>query len=304
MPTEMPGRFYTSYDVYRDYNSDELLNDIYPGPVDGVYTPQPMDGRITPQFEDMSPANGRVSSGRPKSRLRSAGRPPSRLDVGVQDFYDTPPIHTEKRPKPVISETQYNYAIPDESVRPTSPVQRLLERWHTQPNMSLQGPQPGSQMDTITRQYYHRMWSSRGQPSNSDLHLNRYGRAGGVWRHVRACVANTGTQMAFIDGTVKEEDNVFFPPWQTPSASKPRRALFTAYSSQPNQITAKFVPQTQKYLPPKSAKYRNKFHTHAKEGLKYWYQEPKPIDYSAKYSFGAGSRWMGIPGESLHPLPV
>ena len=31
--------------------------------------------------------------------------------------------------------------------------------------------------------------------------LNRYGRAGGQWRHIRACVAMTGTQIAFIDGT-------------------------------------------------------------------------------------------------------
>ena len=30
--------------------------------------------------------------------------------------------------------------------------------------------------------------------------LYRYGRAGGVWRHVRSCVANTGNQIAFIDG--------------------------------------------------------------------------------------------------------
>lgn len=79
-------------------------------------------------------------------------------------------------------------------------------------------------------------------------------------------------------GTVKEEDNVFFPPWKPTPPSLQRRASFTAYSSQPNQITANFVPSTQKVLPPKSSKYRNKYHNHAKEGFKYWYQEPKPID--------------------------
>ncbi|XP_060564852.1 uncharacterized protein LOC132724059 isoform X4 [Ruditapes philippinarum] len=289
----------------KSYNSDDILDEIYPGPIEGVYTPQPMDARITPQYDDDSPIVGRISSARPKSRLRTSGRPQSRLDVGVQDFYNTPPIHTEKKSRPQISETQYNYAIPDESIRPTSPVQRLLNRWHTQPNMSMQGPPPGSQMDPITRQYYHRVWSSKNLPSTSnDVHLNRYGRAGGVWRHVRACVANTGTQLAFIDGTVKEEDNVFFPPWKSANTSLQRRASFTAYNSQPNQISANFIPPTQKHLPPRSAKYRNKYHTHAKEGLKYWYQEPKPIDYSAKYCFGARSRWMGVPGESLHPLPV
>lgn len=71
----------------------------------------------------------------------------------------------------MISETQYNYAIPDESVRPTSPVQRLLERWHTQPNMSYQGPPPGSQMDPITRQYYHRLWKSQ-IPTTSEMYVD------------------------------------------------------------------------------------------------------------------------------------
>ena len=77
-------------------------------------------------------------------------------------------LQTEKKARPVISETQYNYAIPDESVRPTSPVQRLLNRWNPQPSMSYQAPPPGSQMDPITRQYYHRMWSSKSLPSTSN----------------------------------------------------------------------------------------------------------------------------------------
>ena len=66
------------------YNSDDILDEIYPGPIEGVYTPQPMDARITPQSEVVSPVLGRVSSARPKSRLRTSGRPPSRVEVGVQ----------------------------------------------------------------------------------------------------------------------------------------------------------------------------------------------------------------------------
>lgn len=259
----MPGgRPYTSYEVYRDYTNPGDTWDMYPEPIEGVYTPTPptpVDGRLSPSR----------SLSRSKSRLRTPGRPASRMDIGVQ---------TEKKPRPQISETQYNYAIPDETVRPTSPVQRLLERWHTQPNMTQSGPIPGSEMDPITRQYYYRMW--KGQvPQSDNVHLNRYGRAGGVWRHVRACVANTGTQLAFIDGTVKEEDNVYFPPWRksAPAGGGLQRQNNYTYYPPGNQISANFVPATYRSAP-KSSTYRNKFHTHAKEGFKYWYQEPKPIE--------------------------
>ncbi|XP_052768794.1 uncharacterized protein LOC128209028 isoform X4 [Mya arenaria] len=272
----MPGiqRAYTSYDVYRDYDEDEVL-DSYP--IEGVFTPQPLDGRLTPQ----TPHNGlqrtaRATSCRPGSRTLSPSRPKSRMNVGVQDFYNTPPIHTEKKIRPVPSETQYNYAIPNQGGRPTSPVQRLLERSHTQPYMSLQGSLPGSDMDPITRQYYHRLWKSQEQANN--LNLNRYGRAGGVWRHVRACIANTGSQLAFIDGTVKEEDNVYFPPWNKGTAPQ---ATYTAYRPTIPSYGGG-VPQTRKVLAPRSATYMNKFNSHAKGGFKYWYQEPKPIDWRQK----------------------
>ncbi|XP_052271076.1 uncharacterized protein LOC127871858 [Dreissena polymorpha] len=215
------------------------------------------------------------------------------MDVGVQDFYNTPPIHTEKKVRPLPFETQYNYAIPDTGARPTSPVMRLLERAHTQPFMSLQGPSTGPEMDPITRQYYHRLWKS--QSPGESVNVNRYGRAGGVWRHVRACVANTGTQLAFIDGTVKEEDNVYFPPWNKSGGQ-------SAYTNYRPLNWNRGVPKTQKSLPPKSATYRNSFNSHAKSGFKYWYQEPKPIDYSAKYCFGAKGRWLGLQGEALHPV--
>lgn len=259
----MPGgRPFTSYEVYREYNPEDAW-DMYPEPINGVYTPVPV-----------TPVNGSVTPARSRSRLRTPARPLSRVDVGVQ---------TEKKLRPQISETQFNYAIPDEPVRPTSPVQRLLDRWTTQPSFSHSGPLPGTEMDPITRQYYYRKWKSEA-PSSTDLHLYRYGRAGGVWRHVRACVANTGSQLAFIDGTVKEEDNIYFPPWNKSSPpSLQRQNSFTCYPSQPSQqITANFVPTTRKAGPPKSAMYRNKFHTHAKEGFKYWYQEPKPIDLKMK----------------------
>ncbi|KAL4237671.1 hypothetical protein ACF0H5_002385 [Mactra antiquata] len=271
----MARRAYTSYDHYQGYSQDNPYEDLYPGPISGVYTPQPMDRAYTPKHGDLPynsvPEQGRISSagsGRPKS-----SQVHSRAEVTVQ---------TEKKLRPKVSETQYNYAIPDENVRPTSPVQRVLDKWHAQPTMAVQGPPPGSVMDPITRQYYHRMWSNR-VPKN-EITLNRYGRAGGVWRHVRSCVANTGNQLAFIDGTVKEEDNVFFPAWKSTHGRKQQRpGSYTGYRTQPTMLNASYIPVTNRAPGKKSYKYRNKFNTHAKEGFKYWYEEEKPIDSKLPY---------------------
>lgn len=53
--------------------------------IDGVYTPYPADGRIaSPQNDNMTPLNCRVTSARSSSRVRTPGRPPSRVEVGVQ----------------------------------------------------------------------------------------------------------------------------------------------------------------------------------------------------------------------------
>lgn len=245
----VPGRSYTTYDVYRDYNSDDLLDEMYPQEGDHYS----VHGSQTPQNGGFAPLKVIHSANRSKSRPRSLGRPPSRVNVSIQ------------------TETQRTYAFPDSSMRPTSPVQRLLERSQTQPMISMQSL-PGNEMDPITRQYYNRYWNSKS-PS-LDPTLYRYGRAGGVWRHIRACVANTGTQIAFIDGTVKQEDNVFFPPYQKSSAR-----------SKPFAITSR-VPVNHP-VPQLKSSYDNKFSKHARDGFKYWYQEPKPIDLKKGLRFKA-----------------
>lgn len=198
-------------------------------------------------------------SNRHLSRSKSAVRPPSRMNVSIQ------------------TETQRNYAIPDTNARLTSPVQRLLERSHTQPIMNMQS-MPGNDMDPFTRQYYHRYWNSKSPSSDSTLY--RYGRAGGVWRHIRACVANTGTQIAFIDGTVKQEDNVLFPPYQM---NKAKTSQFLTFSG---------VPVTRRLPPPQKSKYNNRFSKHARDGFEYWYKEPKPIDLKSRMRFKA--RMVGL----------
>lgn len=266
-------RAYTSYDGYGDYNSEDLINDMYP--MDGAMTPQGYDDRATPMEGRMTPlnglqSNGRCSPGRPASKMRTPGRPKSRLDVSVQaESYCRSPT-TEARARPLPNETQRNYSIPEASVRATTPVQRILNRCHTQPFMHLQGSLPGSNMDPITMQYYHRMW--KNQAPAKEMTLNRQGRAGGVWRHVRACVANTGTQLAFIDGTVKEEDNVYFPPFAPRQSNN-----YSNYAEipMPNYMMA---PQPRSPLRRSASLRNNTFSNRAKAGFKYWYQEPKPID--------------------------
>lgn len=244
---------------------------MYP-PDGGVYPEQrsqtPLvtpSGPFTVQNNGTAPMQVIYPTARRLSRSKSAVRPPSRINVSIQDFYTLPPLETE---------AQRNYDTYDSNARLTSPVQRLLERSHTQPMMSMQS-MPGNDMDPITRQYYHRHWNSKSPTLDSTLY--RYGRAGGVWRHVRACVANTGTQIAFIDGTVKQEDNVIFPQQK--------------YKAKPSPFFSG-LPVTQRLPPPQKPKYRNHFSKHAREGFEYWYHEPKPIDLKPRMRFKA--RMVGL----------
>lgn len=266
----LPGRSHTTYDVYRDYHSDDLLDEMYPpdgGHYLGSQTPLPPDDRATPEAYTMQnggfgPLKVIYPSNRPLSRSRSAVRPPSRVNASIQTEIPQ----------------QRNYAIPDADRRLTSPVQRLLERSHTQPMMNLQSL-PSNDMDPITRQYYHRYWNSKSPSLDSTLY--RYGRAGGVWRHIRACVANTGTQIAFIDGTVKQEDNVLFPPHQK-HKSRPK----------PFMITSRLPPTVSQSMPRQKSSYDNRYSKHAREGFEYWYKEPKPIDLKSRMRFKA--RMVGL----------
>ncbi|KAK0046906.1 hypothetical protein Bpfe_023629 [Biomphalaria pfeifferi] len=65
-------------------------------------------------------------------------------------------------------------------------------------------------MDPINRQYYYKLW--RRSPPRLQQPVFREGRVGAGWRHVKACNVSTGNYLCFIDGTVKAEENYFYPP--------------------------------------------------------------------------------------------
>ena len=67
-----------------------------------------------------------------------------------------------------------------------------------------------------------------------------------------------------IAGIVKEEDNVFFPPWVPGSRT----------SSSPFVFKPKLPP----HKPTPKSLYNNKYSKHARDGFQYWYSEPQPID--------------------------
>lgn len=126
-------------------------------------------------------------------------------------------------------------------------------------------------MDPVNQQHYYRKW--RNQPPQSQAPIYREGRLGSPWRHVKSCINNGGSHLVFIDGTVKTEENFFYPPEamngppdfsQFVSPHMPRRSM-----SQ--------VPMT--YRDPRS----NQFNERAKQGFVYWNKQKKPIDLAGRY---------------------
>ncbi|XP_050406591.2 uncharacterized protein LOC126821956 isoform X2 [Patella vulgata] len=125
-------------------------------------------------------------------------------------------------------------------------------------------PYSGS-MDPVNRHYYFREWCRN--PPRPQMPLNRSGRLGSTWRHVKTTFNPHGSHIAFIDGTVKEEENYFYPPelmYQPPN--------FTSY------IPPRMFATPSLSASPKQPKYRTTYNNKAKQGFKYWYQDPKPID--------------------------
>merc|ERR1712121_14465 len=65
-------------------------------------------------------------------------------------------------------------------------------------------------MDPINKQYYYKKW--RANPPQPQAPIYREGRLGSPWRHIKACINNAGNHLVFIDGTIKSEENFFYPP--------------------------------------------------------------------------------------------
>ncbi|KAF6027396.1 hypothetical protein EB796_014296 [Bugula neritina] len=108
---------------------------------------------------------------------------------------------------------------------------------------------------------------SAGMPSHAffrksySLPLSRSGRSGGQWRHIKQATGQTGSNLLFIEGTVKDHDVSSFPPYGI------------------LQPEVRYNKLGQRLLPRRSASNytnrRNEFNARAKAGFQYWYNEPK-----------------------------
>lgn len=226
----MPGQIrrpYTSYEMrgYDIYPSDVYEEDPY-GDVNCPSPPPDPTGR----YGAYTP--GRVTPGRPGSRINHATQTESRLGYNNDFRYSSPPPMRLQREMTMPARTE-------------------------------------DSLDPITRQYYNRLFHRSQSP---DMNLNRMGRAGGRWRHITSCFANTGSHMAFVEGTVKQVDNNFMLPKRQPAQK------ISLSNSMANPRTMYRAPSATKRKP----KYNSTYYDHAKNGFKYWYQEQnKPMDLAS-----------------------
>lgn len=127
-------------------------------------------------------------------------------------------------------------------------------------------------MDPVNKHYYYKQW--RKNPPNPQKPIYREGRLGSPWRHIKACINNAGNHLVFIDGTIKSEENFFYPPedmYETPDFSmyvSPRRPA--------RSLTQ--VPMTYR-----GDNRNSTFNDRARQGFKYWYYQKKPIDLASRY---------------------
>jgi len=137
-------------------------------------------------------------------------------------------------------------------------------------------------MDPVNRHYYYKQW--RKNPPQPQKPIYREGRLGSPWRHIKACINNAGNHLVFIDGTIKSEENYFYPPEDM--FEPPDFSLYISPRMPKRSHTQ--VPQTYRGDP-----RRNPFNERAKEGFKYWNHERKPIDLASRYRQKARMLTMG-----------
>ncbi|XP_046375960.2 uncharacterized protein LOC124148746 isoform X2 [Haliotis rufescens] len=148
-------------------------------------------------------------------------------------------------------------------------------------------------MDPVNQQYYYRQWKMNLPSPKRPIY--RSGRLGSPWRHVKSCINNGGSHLVFIDDapktvrardkrTVKTEENFFYPPEDALS---------------PPDLSMYMSPRIAQRSFNRKPDLTSSFNERAKQNFKYWYNEPKRINFSSKYDFGGRSRWLGVSGESL-----
>ncbi|XP_033735232.1 uncharacterized protein LOC117323851 isoform X3 [Pecten maximus] len=241
-----------SYNQHHPRNTSNPIMYFVPSPRYPSDVYEARDGVMTPgmdRYGARTPNRGRESPlRRANSQMyRPMSRSTSRQEFGTQALRK----HLDYLKQTDPSNRAYASYTPGPCPRPPP-----IERGATFAGFGAED------MDPFTKQYYNRLWKSR-VPS-TQINLNRMGRAGGRWRHIDTCVANTGSNLAFIEGTVKQVDNVLTQPIQESPSMLPRYCQ----------------PMTLGRAPSPGRKYSKDtmFNKKAKNGFKYWYQEQKPID--------------------------
>lgn len=139
-------------------------------------------------------------------------------------------------------------------------------------------------MDPINKQYYYKQW--RRNPPQPQRPIYREGRLGSPWRHVKACINNGGNHLVFIDGTVKTEENFFYPPEDVLAPPN-----FSMYTSPRLPRSQTMVPMTYRGG---SLNRDNSFNERARQGFKYWNEQKRPIDLASRYRQKAKMLTMGV----------
>lgn len=124
-------------------------------------------------------------------------------------------------------------------------------------------------MDPINRQYYYKLW--RRNPPQPQKPIFREGRAGSGWRHIKACNNSSGSHLVFIDGTVKAEENFFYPPASIFEPLDLPRFALPPPTPKANSPTR--VPHTYRGITGDT-----RIQDRARQGFKTWYYQKKPID--------------------------
>lgn len=127
-------------------------------------------------------------------------------------------------------------------------------------------------MDPINKQYYYKKW--RNQPPQPQAPIFREGRLGSPWRHIKACINNAGNHLVFIDGTIKSEENFFYPPEEM--FEPPNFSMYISPRMPRRSLTQ--VPRTYR-----GDSTSSPFNERARQGFQYWYQQKKPIDLASRY---------------------
>jgi len=177
--------------------------------------------------------------------------------------------------------------------RPRSRQQRPAMTARSYTDMGCQAEQyddnPYTNIDPINKHYYYRLW--RRDPPRPTKPIYREGRLGSPWRHIKACINNGGNHLVFIDGTVKSEENFYYPP--ETMFEPPNFSLYVSPRMAPSPRRGMSVPATRRSCPGGPSK-DSPFNERAKQNFKYWPHEKKPIDLASRYRQKAKMLTMGI----------